>query len=145
MPHHQRRLTALLAVSLLGIATVAWALGVPVSETKEQLELKFDLSAVPNGDSVTVRLTINDLGKLKPLADVMLVVPTAKKGDHGIDLYMPMATREHDGELTAWAQLSRDLAERATIELVPAKVPDGQLGGWVFYPIPVKDYIPAPE
>ena len=118
----------------------AWGLGEPLAETKEQLQLQYDLVAVAHGDSVTITLSVSDLGKLKPLNAVVLDI--VSKSASGVEVFLSLSTTQRDGKILASAQLSRDLAERATIELVPENPPDGgKIFGWVWYPIPVKDHI----
>lgn len=139
------RLQIIIAIAVACVSTLAWPRGDPLNETKEQLQLKYDLEAVAHGDSVMVSLSIADLGKLKPLAAVVLSIP-GKPGSSNdavpAEVYLRLATTEKDGKILASAQLSRDLAERATIELVPQNPPDGQrIAGGVWHPIPVKDHI----
>ena len=140
MPVQTLRVSSIVAIVVLCLGTLAWALGEPLQETKEQLHLKYELSAVAQGDGVHLTLSISDLRQLKPLSAVVLSVPSKSGG--GFDVYLRLATTEKDGKVLATAQLSRDLAERATIELVPENPPDGKkIFGWVWHPIPVKDHI----
>jgi hypothetical protein len=134
------RLAASFAVMALG--GLAWARGIAVTESKEQLGLNYEFSATATGGSVRVQLTINDLGKLKPLRCVLLSIPSDKKDDHRSAVYVPLATEQDGGKLTAWAQLSREMAERATVQLVPENPPDGgKMAGGVWYPITVREHI----
>ena len=129
------------AICEITMCMPAWGLGLPLNETKEQLQLQYDLSAVAHGDSVTITLSVSDLGKLKPLNAVALSIPS-KSASGNFEVYLSLSTTQKDGKILASAQLSRDLAERATIELVPENPPDGgKIFGWVWYPIPVKDHI----
>src|SRR5262245_6975016 len=91
--------------------------------------------------TVIVTLTIEDLGKLAPLDSAVLSVPSTRKKS-AFDVLVPMALKRDGGKMKAWAQLTRDVAERATIELVPQNPPDGQrVMGWVFHPIAIKEHI----
>ena len=132
----------LVGIAVMAVGGLAWAAGIPLMETKEQLGLAYELSAPAKDGSVTVTLTVTDFGKLEPLQAVILAIPGGPKDGGRFDVYLPMATKCEGGKLTAWAQLSRELAERATVQLVPENPPDGgQVYGWVFHPIPVREHI----
>ena len=134
------RCAACIAVMALG--GLAWAHGIPLTESKEQLGLNYEFSAIAKDGTVIVTLTINDLGKLKPLQGVLLSIPRDKKDGHRIDVFVPLATKQDGGKLTTWAQLSREMAKCATVELVPENPPDGgKVAGWVFHPIAVREHI----
>ncbi len=113
-----------LRLSLIAFATIvvsashAWALGFPLSETKEELGLKYEVSLVDHGTGrVTVKLTIADQGKLTPLQSIQLAVP-GQDGTGYFDLVVSLATTNSEGKMTARAHLSKELAKRATIKLV---------------------------
>src|SRR5207244_879049 len=106
-------------VAVMALGGLAWAHAYPLTESKEQLGLNYEFSATAKDGTVIVTLTIKDLGKLKPLQGVLLAIPSDKKDDHRFDVYVPLATKQDGGKLTAWAQLSREMAERATVQLVP--------------------------
>lgn len=142
------RIPSLLLIAALAVAAASSsssAAGFPITQSQEELGLKYEISAPLQNGTVILSITISDLGKLKPLQHVVLVIPTANK-DSRFDIYMQMATKEENGKIKAWAQLSKEMAERATIELVPEKTPDGSVVfGWVFFSIPVKEHIkPVP-
>ena len=81
MRQRRLRLMVLFAVAIGCACTVALGLGLPLNQSKEELQLKYELNAVAHGDSVLITLTISDLGKLKPLSAVVLDVPN--KGGKG--------------------------------------------------------------
>ena len=129
-------------VAVMALSGLAWGRGNALTESKEQLGLDYEFSATATDGTVMVTLTIKDLGKLKPLRGVVLTIPSDKKDDHRLDVYVPLATKQDGGKLTAWAQLSREMAERATVELVPVNLPDGgKMAGGVWYPIAVREHI----
>jgi hypothetical protein len=107
--------TAFAAVAL--VASIAWALGEGLGETKEQLKLQYDVSLTDHGTGrMTVNLTIADQGRLKPLESVDLVIPS-NDGTGFVDLSVPLATKEVDGKLFVRVHLKKELAERAVMQL----------------------------
>jgi hypothetical protein len=96
-------------VAVMALGGLAWARGIPLTESKEQLGLNYEFSATAKDGTVRVQLTINDLGKLKPLRYVLLAIPSDKKDDHRFDIYVPLVTEQDGGKLTAWAQLGSAL------------------------------------
>jgi hypothetical protein len=123
-------------------AEPAWALGLRLSQTKEQLKLDYKVSAVDHGTGrVTVNVTIADVGRLKPLDSVYLVVPS-KDGQGFVDLSVPLATKEVDGKLMVSVHLTRELAERAEIQLRTSNL-DGKKEAltWYYHVIPIAENI----
>ena len=140
---------ALIAFAIIALsASQAWALGVTLSQSKEELGLKYEVSVADHGTGrVTVNLTIADQGKLKPLQSVQLAVPGQDKTGY-FDLVVSLATTNSEGKMMARAHLSKELAERATIGLV-TRTFDGKQSkhGRTSYlhPIPIAEYIEAKE
>jgi hypothetical protein len=129
-------------VAVMALGGLVWARAFPLTQSKEQLGLNYDFSATAKDGSVRLTLTIKDLGKLKPLRYVLLSIPSDKKDDPRPEVFVPLATQQDGGNLTAWAQLSREMAERATVELAPENAPDGgKVLGGVFYRIAVREHI----
>ncbi len=132
-------------VALAGVAfsaSHAWAIGFELGQSKEELGLKYEVTAVVHESGrVSVTLVIADQGKLKPLQSVKLAVPS-QDGTGYFDLSVLLATSESDGKLTARAHLSRDLAERGSIQLVTRTV-DGkeEPRTWYYHAIKIADYI----
>lgn len=119
------------------VASLAWALGEGLSETKEQLKLQYDVSSTDHGTGrVTINLTIADQGRLKPLDSVDLLIP-ASDGTNYVDLSVPLATREVDGKLHVRAHLKKELAERAVLQLKTHRL-DGKETPltWYYHDIP---------
>lgn len=125
-------------LALVTTAGTAWALGFQLSETKEQLGLKYDVATTDHGTGrVAVNLRIADAGRLKPLSDVKLVVPSPE-GTGYVDLSLSLATREEGGKQVARVHLKKELAERAEIHLTTSHL-DGQQSPrtWYYHVIPV--------
>ena len=122
-------------------AGLAWALGFSLSETKEQLKLKYDVSSENHGGRVSITLTITDEGRLKPLTSVDLAVPS--KNEPGcFDLSLSLATNSVDGKQVAMVHLKRELAERAEFWLKTWSL-DGKKGSltWYYHVIPIAQYL----
>lgn len=125
------------------VANLAWALGFQLGETKEQLKLKYDVSVVDHGTGrVTVKLTIVDEGRLKPLdLGVDFVIPS-KDGTGHVDLSLSLDRRTVDGKSVVSVHLQRELAERAEIHLKTDRL-DGRVSPltWYYYVIPIAEYL----
>ncbi len=127
-------------------AKPSWALGLRLGETKEQLKLDYQVSAVDHGTGrVTVNLTIVDEGRLKPLDSVYLVIPS-KDGTGFVDLSVSLATRKVDGKLLVSVHLTRELAEPAEIQLRTLSL-DGKKEAltWYYHVIPIAEYLKKGE
>jgi hypothetical protein len=122
----------------VAMAQAAWALGLKLSQTKDQLKLKYDVAAQDHGTGrVTVTLEIRDEGRLKPLSEVELVVP-GQDGTGYLDLAVPLELRETDGKKVTRVHLKRELAERAEIQLKTRHM-DGKETPltWYYHSIPL--------
>ena len=105
----------------------AWGIGFILGESKEELKLKYDVTAAESVIDergtvlVTVVLTLVDEGRLKPLDEVQLVIPSrekAKDGGYGADLVVSIDMRRSaDGKRVGRVQFLREMAERAEIWL----------------------------
>ena len=128
-------------------ANLAWALGLELGESKEQLKLKYDVAVVDHGTGrVTVTLTIADEGRLAPLdRGVELLIPS--KGETGVvDLSLNLDRRKVDGKQVIRVHLTKELAERASIQLNTDTL-DGKVLPltWYFHSIPIAKYLKAGE
>lgn len=135
-------LLGLAAVPLL--ASAALALGLQLSQTKEELKLAYEVAAVDHGTGrVSVTFTLGSAGRLQPLTSIELVVPS-REGTGFVDLSLPLRTREEGGKQVARVHLKRDWAERAEIQLRTAGL-DGRTEPltWYYHSIPVGRYLPA--
>ena len=128
MSTHVRRLALVVVAAVLaGTAGRAGAIGFILGETKEQLKLKYevDVAEVVIDDRgtvlVTVVLTLEDEGRLKPLDEVQLVIPSRqpfKDGGYGADLVVSIDMKQGaDGKRVGRVQFLPELAERAEIQL----------------------------
>src|SRR5204862_7296887 len=70
----------------------AWAMGVILGQSKEELKLQYDVAWMDHHNGrVSVMLTIADEGKLKPLSSVDLTIPgqvQEKDGSRLPDLFL---------------------------------------------------------
>lgn len=132
------------AIVVVAGANLAWALGLQLGQSPEELELKYDVDcAVHKSGRVTVNLTVAEQGRIKPIHDIQLAIPS-NDGSGYFDLSLSMATKNVDGKLRARAHLSRELADRATIRLLTLTNPEtGKQSPrtWYFHLIPIADHI----
>ena len=110
------------AAAVIWTAGRAWGIGFILAETKEELRLKYDVAVQDHGTGrVTIVLTLEDEGRLKPLDEVQLVIPAQEKnedGGHWMDLVVSVEMRKtDDGMRLGRAHIRRDLAERAQLQL----------------------------
>jgi hypothetical protein len=144
--------TALLVVAA-GIADQAWGLDFALSETKEELKLKYDIAVEEHSfdgastGRVTVVLTLADEGRLKPLDGVQLDIRGEEKnkdGSYWMDLVLLIDMRKaNDGKLVGRVHLRKDWAERAVIRL-NTRTMDGKtmnLTGGMYHVIPIAKYL----
>jgi hypothetical protein len=132
---------------MLLAANSVWALGFELGETKEQLKLQYDVAIADHGTGrVTVTVTIADEGRLAPLdRGVELVIPSQDGTGH-VDLAVALERRKVDGKQEMRVQLTRELAERARIQLQTNTL-DGKQSPltWYYHAIPVAEYIKEGE
>jgi len=133
-------LSVLVTLGVTGGA--AWALGFGLGQSKEELGLDYEVSAVDHGTGrVTVVLKIADVGKLKPLTSVDLTV-ASQDGTGYVDMSVSLEPREEDGKQVVRVHLLRELAERAELQL-KTRTLDGkeEMMTWYYFSIPLKDVI----
>ncbi len=136
------------AVLVLSTGAV-WALGFELGETKEELQLDYDVSVVDHGTGrVTVTLTLADEGRLAPLSGVYLNIPNDETDDGSgpVDLSVALDTREEDGKEVVRVHILRELAERGEIQLQTYHL-DGKQEPltWYYHVIPFADYLDDEE
>jgi hypothetical protein len=141
------RLPAIVIAVIVLPACLAWAVSFQLGETKEQLKLKYDVSVTDHGTGrVTVVLSIADVGRLKPLNSVDLVISSKEQIKNGgtgrPDLSLSLKTREVDGKQVARVHLLRELAERAAFRLMTRSLDGKQepLTGY-FHVIPIAEHL----
>lgn len=98
-------------------ANSVWAVGFVISQSKEELELQYEISVVDHDTGrVTVNLIIDDTGKLQALNSIDLVI-LSKDGTPRPDLSVSLETKKMNGKLHVRAHLNKELAERAQLQL----------------------------
>ena len=122
------------------------ALGFRLGESKEELDLKYDVSVYDHDTGrVTVKFMLKDEGRLKPITSVDLHIPSNEKHDGGgfkSDLTISMALRKHGGSQVGRIHIRKDWAERAEIQ-----IKTDQLNGkqepltWYYHAVPLKELI----
>jgi hypothetical protein len=142
-----RRLGVTIFVFALGlfVAAPAHGLGEKLGQTKEQLKLAYEVSCIEHGSGrVTVNLTIADEGRLQPLTGVELVIP-GESGTGFVDLSIPLAVRNVDGNRRVDLHLKREWAARAEIQL-RTRTLDGKSEPltWYYHSIPISQYLKNP-
>ena len=142
MRSYKPYLPVVIFMALVLSASLVWAIGFQLSETKAQLQLKYDLAVVDHGTGrVSVTLTLLDEGRLKPLRNVDLVIPNSD-GSGTVDLSLPIAPRLEDGKQIYHIHLKKEWAERASFNLVTDHIDGKKLGlTYYFYVIPLADEI----
>lgn len=130
------------AALLLG-ANVTWGLGFELGETKEELKFVYDVVATDHGTGrVTIKVTIADEGRMKPLSrGISLHIPD-KGGSGYADLSVNLERREEDGKQVVSIHLSKELAERGAIQLKTEHL-DGKSDPrtWYYHVIPLKEHL----
>ncbi|MDA0590465.1 MAG: hypothetical protein O2820_21245 [Planctomycetota bacterium] len=137
----------LLAFSVIALAACfAWAEGFGLGESKEELELKYDVKVTDHGTGrVTIVLTLEDEGRLTPLTDIQFGIPAEKPNERGSyysDLSVSLATRKEGNKRVARVHVLKELAERAEIHLSTRHL-DGKAEPltYYFHEIPIAKYL----
>ncbi|MEZ5943153.1 MAG: hypothetical protein R3C18_17300 [Planctomycetaceae bacterium] len=138
-------------VVVVGSCQQANAIGFPLSESKEELKLKYEVEVTDHGtDRVTVVFTLEDEGRMKPLDEVQFYIPAQEKNANGgyyADLVVSIEMREmEDGKRRGRVHILRELAERGEIWLNTHHM-DGEvtpLTRW-HHIIPVAKHLPEPK
>lgn len=127
-------------------ASFAMALGFLLGESKEELNLEYDVSVYDHDTGrVTVEFTLQDEGRLKPITSVDFHIPSTEKHDNGgsmSDLTMSMALRPNGENQVGRIHIRKDWAERAEIQIKTRHL-DGkeQLATWYYHSIPLKELV----
>jgi len=136
------RIPLILLAAVTLTSSLVWGLGEGLGETKDELKLDYEVSAVDHGTGrVTVVLTIADQGRLKPFTAIDLVIPP-EDGTNWVDLSVSLATQEADGKQVVRVHLLRELAERAEIQL-KTRTLDGKETPltWYYHTIPLAEHL----
>lgn len=144
------RLPAIVLTAIALPASIAWALGFELGESKEELKLNYDVSVTDHKTGrVTIVLKIADYGRLKPVYSVDLSIPAKESHNgrgHYADLVVALALRKEDGKDVARVHILKELAERASIQL-KTNHRDGKQAAatWYYHRIPIAKYLKKPE
>ncbi|PQO46981.1 hypothetical protein [Blastopirellula marina] len=142
--------TSLVLLAIVGTlvipASFAMALGFLLGESKEELNLEYDVSVYDHDTGrVTVEFTLQDEGRLKPITSVDFHIPSTEKNDNGgsmSDLTMSMALRKEGANQVARVHIRKDWAERAEIQIKTRHLDRKQeLATWYYHSIPLKELV----
>ncbi len=143
-------LMVLAVLTVIWSAGRTWGIGFILGQTKEELKLKYDLTVYDHGTGrVTVTLTLADEGRLKPLDEVQLVIPSKEKnqdGSHWMDLVVSIdMVKDQDGKRVGRVHILKELAERAEIQLNTHTM-DGKMDPMtrLHHVIPIAKYMNGP-
>lgn len=139
--------------AILGIIAVfaipagfASAIGFQLGESKEQLQLKYDVAVYDHDTGrVTVTFKLQDAGRLKPITSIDLHIPSTEKHDAGgfkSDLTISMATRTEGTKQVATVHIRKDWAARAEIQIKTGQL-DGkqEFATWYYHVVPLKELV----
>ncbi len=102
------------AAALVIPASFALAVGTQLGESKDKLQLKYDVSVYDHETGrVTVTFSLEDAGRLKPINSIDLSIPSQEKhasGGYKSDLTISMATREEGNKQVARVHIRKDWA-----------------------------------
>ena len=131
-------------------ASVALAMGFELRESKKELKLNYDVSIYDHDTGrVTIKFSLIDAGRLKPITSVDLSIPSKEKHDSGgfkSDLTMSMNLRNDGDKRVGSVHIRKDWAERAEI-----RIKTGHLDGkqepltWYYHSIPLNELVARAE
>ena len=145
----------LLAAVIAWTAGRAWGIGFTLGQSKEELKLEYDVAVEHHAldergtGRVTVVLTLDDEGRLKPLDEVQLVIPGREKnkdGSYWMDLVVSIDMVQIDGgKRVGRVHILRELAERAEIRFNTHTM-DGKMDPLtrLHHVIPIAGYLKHP-
>jgi hypothetical protein len=135
-----------IAAALAIPASCALALGFRLGESKEELNLKYDVSVYDHDTGrVTVEFTLMDEGRLTPITSVDLHILSDEKHDSGgfkSDLTMSLALRKDGTNQVARIHIRKDWAARAEIQIKTGQL-DGkqELRAWYYHAVPLRELV----
>jgi hypothetical protein len=141
-------MSGLLAVVVLVlIAERAWAVFYPLGPSKDEWGLKYDVAVEDAGaDMVTVKFTLVDEGRLKPIHSIRLSVLDKQNSSPNSKTYKVIGRLEFkatsDGKRVGTIRLKKDLIELGNLEIITQRV-DGkfQARGAATYDIPLAKHL----
>ena len=108
--------------------------------------MKYDVRVKAHGTGrVTIVLTLENEGRLKPLSDIHFGIPAKEPNERGSyysDLSVSLATRKEGNRRVARVHVLKELARRAEIRLSTSHL-DGKTEPltWYFHTIPIAKYL----
>jgi hypothetical protein len=137
----RKLITLIVLLAAVLTAGVAFALRQPLTESKAQLKLAYDVAITDCGNGrMMINLTITDEGRLAPLDAIELAVNSNDKTGQP-EVWLKMGVRKENGKQTASVELMRDLAQRAELYLLTGHVDGKQMTEECEYSIRVADYL----
>lgn len=137
----------LVIAAIMLIAGPAWAIYYALGPSKDEWGLKYDIAIEEaNKDSLTVRFTLANEGRLKPIHSITLAVldkANSSKNSRRYDVRGKLEMKAAaDGKRAGEIQLRKDQADQAMIRILTQRV-DGkfQSGGARYYDIPLDSYL----
>lgn len=148
---HFQWVSGLLAVVVLTLlAERAWAIYYSLGPSKNEWGLKYDVSVEDAGaDMVTVKFTLVDEGRLKPIHSVSLSVLDKQNSTPNSQRYNVVGRLEFkttsDGKRVGEIRVKKDLVELGTLQVLTQRV-DGkfQAKGAAYYDIPLAKHLHEP-
>jgi hypothetical protein len=123
----------------------SWAVFYPLGPSKDEWGLKYEVEVnALEGDKLSVRFTLADEGRLKPIYSATVVAFSNPSGNDGAYLLKTQIDLKlnKDGKLTGQVQIPKRLADRAQIRILTQTF-DGrwQTAGARLYDIPLKKFL----
>jgi len=123
----------------------SWAVFYPLGPAKDEWGLKYEVEVnATDGDNLSVRFTLADAGRLKPIYSATVVAfsnPISNDGAYLLKAQIDLKPAK-DGKLTGQVQIPKRLAGRAQIRILTQTF-DGrwQSAGARLYDIPLKKFL----
>lgn len=123
-----------------------WAVFFPLGPSQDEWGLKYEVVvSAADGDKLNVRFTLADQGRLKPIFSATLVAfsEPGHDGSKSVLANAPIALQPtKGGKLAGQAQISKDLIDRAQIQILTFAVEGKrQTAGAASYYIPLKRFL----
>ncbi len=143
-----RLVTGLLAIAAVAlIAEQAWAIYFALGPSKDEWGLKYQVEVEDAGsDMVTVKFTLEDEGRLKPIHSVSLSVLDKQKSSKTSRISHVKGRLEFkptaDGKRVGTIQIRKDQVDLASLQVLTQRV-DGkfQSAGAAYYDIPLEKHL----
>lgn len=129
------------------IAGQAWAIYYALAPSKDEWGLKYDVEVEDAGaDMVTVKFTLADEGRLKPIHSVSLAVldkQYSSQNSHRYDVKGKFDIKPAgDGKRAGQMQIRKDQADQAIIRVLTQRVNGKfQSAGAAYYDIPLSKHL----